>query len=326
MADIFKLVSALLVIAIHTDLKLIIQNPFLVSILDFFESMAVPFFFCTTGFMLQREIDASHKIKAEVINRYLCKYIRSYTVLSVMYLPLTLYGEYLQYVKSGNLLKIAVGVIKNYILVGQQFYSWQLWYLLSVIFALVVLKRIASTNQNICVWCTGSFILAYCVNLLSNTKIITHTVGNGRILTGLTYISLGMIVYQKKNLFKKVHSFIIIGILLAVSLIMNISYSTTNIIIFIVMPWILALVMRVSSFNPPCFSKWCRKMSIMVYYLHMYFLFFWHYILQNEKKNVACFIFVSCMSGLFSIVYCIMKDKRIRDVLKEKEYDLPDSE
>ena len=121
-----------------------------------------------------------------------------------------------------------------------------------------------------------------------------------------------MIVYQKKNLFKKVHSFIIIGILLAVSLIMNISYSTTNIIIFIVMPWILALVMRVSSFNPPCFSKWCRKMSIMVYYLHMYFLFFWHYILQNEKKNVACFIFVSCMSGLFSIVYCIMKDKRIR--------------
>lgn len=63
------------------------------------------------------------------------KYILLYIKLSIIYIPLTIYGIY--YFHKSSTEKIVVGIIRNYILVGEQFYSWPLWYLLSSIFALI---------------------------------------------------------------------------------------------------------------------------------------------------------------------------------------------
>lgn len=55
--DYAKLCCAILVVAIHTSLIYSVENEYIRFVVEYLESLAVPFFFCTTGFLLQEKMD-----------------------------------------------------------------------------------------------------------------------------------------------------------------------------------------------------------------------------------------------------------------------------
>lgn len=53
--DYIKLVCAVLVVAIHTGLITFVDSNPIKYTIEFFESLAVPFFFCVTGYFYKKK-------------------------------------------------------------------------------------------------------------------------------------------------------------------------------------------------------------------------------------------------------------------------------
>ena len=140
--DLIKFLCAYLVIGIHTRplqaVSVLLDKVVYYNISNY----AVPFFYACTGYFLivkQPEKDLHTKLGYRIK-----KIFNIYIIWSIVYLPLTVYG----WVIEGNkTVEYAALCIRNYILVGDNFYSWALWYLNGLIFALILIdilsKRIS---------------------------------------------------------------------------------------------------------------------------------------------------------------------------------------
>lgn len=87
------------------------------------------------------------------------------------------------------------------------------------------------------------------------------------------------------------------------SIIFEINYSSTSIVAFISIPWIVGYLVNFK--NVGCsntFPLLCRELSSWIYYSHMYFKFIWVYVMKNIDKGIDCFIFVTVVSVVFSLV------------------------
>ena len=125
-------------------------------------------------------------------------------MLSFAYLPLTFYGMYVDFEKNGNLVKVLLKLIKNYLLVGEQFYSWPLWYLLSVILGLALLSILPpmKNGEKLLLSCVV-FAGAWVISEYASVYLVKATIGTGRIFTGFSYLLLGILVYQWKYFFNR---------------------------------------------------------------------------------------------------------------------------
>lgn len=132
--DLLKFICAFLVIGIHT-------RPFQASsdLLDklFYydiSNYAVPFFYACTGYFLIAK-SSEENLHAKLILR--CKKIlRIYLTWSAIYLPLTISGWVIEGSLNPTYLLLC---LRNFIFVGDNFYSWTLWYLNGLIFALLLI-------------------------------------------------------------------------------------------------------------------------------------------------------------------------------------------
>lgn len=132
--DLLKFICAFLVVGIHT-------RPFQASsdLLDklFYydiSNYAVPFFYACTGYFL---IVKSSEENLHVKLMLRCKKIlRIYLTWSAIYLPLTISGWI---VEGGLNPTYLILCLRNFVFVGDNFYSWTLWYLNGLIFALLLI-------------------------------------------------------------------------------------------------------------------------------------------------------------------------------------------
>ena len=69
----------------------------------------------------------------EVCKKYLSRVLSLYVIWNIIYLPITIFGF-----KENNMsfARYVLDCIRGFLFIGQQFYSWQLWYLLSVFFVI----------------------------------------------------------------------------------------------------------------------------------------------------------------------------------------------
>lgn len=132
--DLLKFICAFLVIGIHT-------RPFQASsnLLDKFfyydiSNYAVPFFYACTGYFLIVK-SSEENLHAKLMLR--CKKIlRIYLMWSAIYIPLTISG----WVIEGDLNPTyLILCLRNFVFLGDNFYSWTLWYLNGLIFALFLI-------------------------------------------------------------------------------------------------------------------------------------------------------------------------------------------
>ena len=140
--DLIKFLCAYLVIGIHTRplqaVSVLLDKVVYYNISNY----AVPFFYACTGYFLivkQPEKDLHTKLGYRIKKNF-----NIYIIWSIVYLPLTVYGWFIEENKT---VEYVVLCLRNYILVGDNFYSWALWYLNGLIFALILIdilsKRIS---------------------------------------------------------------------------------------------------------------------------------------------------------------------------------------
>ena len=231
-------------------------------------------------------------------------------VVSIIYIPLTVYGTFKELRENSNLYVAVYNLIKNYFFVGEQFYSWQLWYLLATIFGMEVLLLVPHKHwHELLLYSCAFFALAYVINCFQGTRIIKLTIVNGRLFTRPSYILLGMLVKREHKPLSRSGGIIAPILACFCSVLLKIPYSTTNIVAFLSVPWILGIVMK---YSKNCYqvgvSKECREISSIIYFSHMYFFFVWMYLLPIREKGVECFMFVS---GTSFFVFCgVLSDEK----------------
>nr|RQE06709.1 hypothetical protein D6110_07290 [Lactococcus lactis]RQE16770.1 hypothetical protein D6116_10995 [Lactococcus lactis]RQE28109.1 hypothetical protein D6117_11445 [Lactococcus lactis] len=130
------------VVAIHTQPLYSIQSIVVQLLFDTITSLAVPYFFSVSGFLLFSKIDEniSCRKNMEVCKRYLSRVLSLYVIWNIIYLPITIFGF-----KENNMsfARYVLDCIRGFLFICQQFYSWQLWYLLSVFFVIASICIIA---------------------------------------------------------------------------------------------------------------------------------------------------------------------------------------
>lgn len=122
--DLMKFICAFLVIGIHTrpfqTVSDVADKLFYYNI----SNCAVPFFYACTGYFLI--VKQQNKSVHEKIGFRVKKVLRLYVIWSIVYLPLTFCG----WIIEGNREPVyLLCCLRNFILVGDNFYSWALWYL-----------------------------------------------------------------------------------------------------------------------------------------------------------------------------------------------------
>jgi len=92
--DLFKLVMAIGVVAIHTEPVVAFNsNLWLWVVSIVYHILPVPFFFMASGYLLFRKIELPLNCDGKIVlKRYLKKIARLYIVWTILFLPLTIIG------------------------------------------------------------------------------------------------------------------------------------------------------------------------------------------------------------------------------------------
>lgn len=124
--DIFRIIAAFLIIAIHTSPLLSINETADFIFIRIIARVAVPFFFMVTGYFLYLSMEKGNKLR-----RILSKLIGIYIFGIFLYLPLNIYGSYF---KQKNL---PIQIAKDLVFDGT---FYHLWYLPAAIIGILLIK------------------------------------------------------------------------------------------------------------------------------------------------------------------------------------------
>ena len=124
--DVMKYIMAFCVIAIHTTPLKDIDNDTISRMYEAAVSIAVPFFFLSSGYLIGRKIQNTKEFDDILVERQQRKIIKYYVIWTIVYLPLMILG----FCKAGDgFVKSLVQFIRNVFFQGENYYSWPLWYL-----------------------------------------------------------------------------------------------------------------------------------------------------------------------------------------------------
>lgn len=329
--DVLKILCAYLVIGIHTrpfqSISITLDKVFYYNISNY----AVPFFYACTGYFLiikqpekNLHIKLAYRIK---------KVAKIYLIWSVIYLPLTICGWF---VEGNQSLQYVFFCIRNYILVGDNFYSWTLWYLNGLIFALIFidffLKKISFeqlVKLGSVVYLIGVIltalgghqdelpsILSIPVNVYFS---IFATTRNG-LFQSLAFILIGMYIANKeksgelKEILHKGKALILIYLIkIPVSLVGGGQYLSQMLdlpISYVLFGLIIYECHRIKLKGG--FYKKLRSTSEMIYLIHMYLVALCAVVLYKENYcNFKSFFICAGISTLIAIVFSFIKERKI---------------
>lgn len=139
--DVAKLIMALLVVEIHVKPMWDLGSDGLNALMTAIDGVAVPFFFIASGFLCFRGVDPADfsdasSASARRVRATASKLLGLYLMWTAVFLPVTLLGFSI----GGDPLPSALfRFVRGVLLVGENYFSWPLWYLLAsaVAFALV---------------------------------------------------------------------------------------------------------------------------------------------------------------------------------------------
>lgn len=319
--DLCKLIMAICIVAIHTQPLEKCEIDLVNNIYESFVRMAVPFFFITSGFLLgnKMEIPSTGEENKHIIKKYLFKIIKMYLIWTAIYFPLAVY----HFISADKKPILAVLLyIRKFIFVGEQYNSWHLWYLLSTIYALlfilILMKRKLSIKSILRV---GGvlFIISILITYLTEyegalpapvhviQKLFQWSIGEGRILTGAFYIPLG-IYFSKKKLPGWAAWIMMIGGYFANVIVYSSSMST-----FWVAVSAIGFFEIVKEINLPDSDIYqtVRKMSTVIYFIHMYVWSFYYKFVYGEKTyGLDSFAVTTCICVVIAFIYVKVMNSR----------------
>ena len=139
--DLFKFISSILIIGIHTNLFVDINDTLNFAFVDIVCRLAVPFFAVCSGYFLSKSL-AKNEFRAKPIKKQEWKMIKLYALWTVLYLLYSIPT----WIKTGWM---SFGAFKDYALATvTQGCHYHLWYLISLIYALPLFYLCARFIKN----------------------------------------------------------------------------------------------------------------------------------------------------------------------------------
>lgn len=299
--DISKFILSFFVIAIHVDY--FIQSPLN---LHFIWNLAVPLFFIFSGFFLYK---GYRKGGISKIDSYIYKLIKLYILYTIIYFPLS----YIDFRHSDySWIVYALNYIRRFFFVGEQAWSWPLWYLLGLIIATLILRLLLKKNIAIIKILIIGIILTF-IGLLINffngkdipiinqfiyiyNKIFTTT-RNG-IFIGFGYVSIGFFIAHFENKLTQYSKlFYLLFIVFFIGSIFNIVYSLN------IAASMLACILIPKTIYHGENNIWLRNMSTLIYFFHMYTIALIYIILHyfSIKLSFVTYYAITC---IITTIYC----------------------
>ena len=195
--------------------------------------------------------------------------------------------------------------LQRLIFVGELYNSWHLWYLLASIYAYFLLvciskKHISKFRNYLLLLAITSIMLSIAVDLVRSVNVnsfhwvnvmkivIDSTIISSRVLSGMIFIPIGMILYKfSTSVHLGVISFLI---LFLVDLLIN-NYFVSFIISTVYYALLFNLILNLNIAISASTAKKMRHMSTVIYLIHMYV---WTvvYTLLFHKQTFGLEIFV----------------------------------
>lgn len=320
--DIAKLFMAVCVVAIHTNPFYFCNNTLIVNLYNQIISWAVPFFFICSGFLIGKKVNFSSDNAYLPIKKSAVKMLKLYVIWSVIYLPPAIAerlgaGKSLAY----NLLHYAKGFIIN----GEHYNSWILWYLLSSFYALALVaflvKRRLSLKKITAIG-AGLFVCWLLLNTLGDYEsqlpaaikrlmpLIDATVSRGKPLQGFLYIPLGMCLAKAK--IKVPYCGIAFALCFALSFFISPTLGRA------LTPFtVSALFGMVVSADLPDSKAYpvMRKLSTGIYFIHLYCWMLVYLVLYGKKTYgptafFATVLLSAALTGVWIVITAKIKKRK----------------
>lgn len=289
--DLTKFVLAILVVAGHTHPFKEITNPIFVHLWERLLLLVVPYFFIAAGFFLFPKVYSSpdKTSRLQALWLYLKRIISLYIYWTIIFLPLTLW-----HFSHDNLIieKDVVLFIRGTFFFGENFYSWPLWFLLSMIYSLTFISLLMFINLRVRTIFYIS-ILIFAVAMIFNYlvagesrnefllmlgKIIKYLFLTGRLFTGMFYLMIGGLIAMNQIRISK----------LAMVLMVLIALTFQFVEIEIISPFLFSLLpitlfcltvdLKLEGIKNGLFL---RKCSTVMYFTHMIIFFLYTLIFRT---------------------------------------------
>lgn len=312
--DLWKFIMTICVIAIHTQPLINCTNEYLFNAYESFARCSVPFFFLSAGFLLARKLTYPYNSKDDIkiIKNYLIKIAKMYLIWMLIYLPITIKMLIEKdYTLETSLLYYARG----FFITGEHVNSWMLWYLLSTIYSLIIIMMLLKlrispkviTGIGFIFFLGGAFIDSMRLpgaNLPGDVAYsLEFIMPQTRMLEGLLYISLGMLLAKRK-------------IPLPINIIMLLGGYVGNCLIGGVESRFFLLICAVGMFGTierlkledSLIYPFMRKMSSIIYYIHLLvWTIYYTIIFKQETFGRECFFATTFFCVAISFIYVYIR-------------------
>ncbi|MGN5953801.1 acyltransferase family protein [Sphingobacterium lactis] len=315
--DIFKVFMSFLVVAIHV-IPVPKDGQFINSLIQSILDCAVPYFFLVSGFLLAKKMDRYPENKEKVIVDFIKSSIKLYLIWTFIYLPITLAGLVINdelNIKSG------LFVIKNIVFKGENFFSWPLWYLLTLVYfgiSLLISFKLKFQPKYLFLSFYILFITLSIIFYKSSEhsvlyqfkKFLTYHFAGLRILYGLLIITSGFLL--AKNTLKI--SSIILIIITIIFLLINSCFHNFLTFHFLGLATIcLFLISKRIRMSHIKSTVVFRKTSTVMYLSHMIFYFIILYVLNLKTLDIA-------LQYIIVVLSCLILSYFVIKVFKENTF------
>lgn len=313
--------------------KYIMEGSLGYNLYCFIIPFAVPFFYLSAGFFLGKKIeniDSFNNNDYAIIKKTLFKVIKIYIVFTLIYLPITIYG----FVHSDvSILKSLLIFIRNFLLIGENYNSWILWYILSEIYGLLliyILRNKVNKNRYFIIIGTIIFLFGLSINFFNNItfksnlfvfiqKCLKFIIPNGRILNSLLYISLGIFISKHEKIKKKSLCIFLIILLLVINTFVNNIFITG--ICRVICSYIIFVIVININFKNKKIADYCKQASKDFYFWHLYIFSVIQLLFEGKIKNtyrIEYFCITIIILFIFTSIhfFYVSNKNKLKEVMK----------
>ena len=333
--DAGRLVMALFVLTYHCRPWDGMAGTALPRVLSLFTGTSVAYFFLVSGFFIFRGME--FPLCGEDRRRFfraISRQLRLYLLWSVVYLPLSVYGELEVYGRTP--VRAAVDIAWGMAVLGRNYLSWHLWYLMALMISELILFLLARAGlrERGMVWLSAAFFLAG--RVLDVLHMAEDFPGKGMVdgyftvfgstytalFSGLFYVSLGLYAARHRTeqgtegrkgqwaeYKKTVLGLGAIGLGAAAYLFYH-WYLTASVLlagcILCIFLWMLEIDLKDSPVFP-----FLKEMSRMIYLVHLLFYGMFTILLPDGNRDpVKVFLYTLAATLVFSAAAAWRKTRK----------------
>lgn len=319
--DAVKFLMAIVVISIHTLPSGYFTAPAAKFLYDYLCASAVPFFFVSSGFLIaqkaDRYTDPARDPLTDAVGSSLKKFLKMYLLWMLIYAPLAVL--YMLRADRG-LLWCIFYYLRGFLLMGEHYNSWPLWYLLSMnygLFFLYLLCRKKVSLNRIVLCSMAAFLCSSAVSYVFDhagalpeplsriAGLLSSLFSPNRIVTGFLYVSLGILAYRRRFSNRMGFVFLLLHMVALLPL-------PEPVTIPFKMLSGLGLLILASNWklNHAAIFPILRTLSVVMYFLHMYVWTFYYGIVYGEKTyGTDSFLVTTLVCTVLGLAYVCSKPR-----------------